>query len=354
MRLTANHLTEYVMLKRSLLLTLFAFLFTTTTLLAQQKQKLELEDYGQWQRITTTELSPNGSWFAYNISLVDGDGWLTFKKVGSDSTGEHKFMHGVRPAFSDDGNWAAFLIGVSEDKEEQLKEQEKPVRYKLGLMNLESAEVDTIPNVSGFSFSGNGSYLAMNKYKPEGVKTGGSDLVIHNLDTRTNQVIGNVSEYGFNEEGTFLAVMIDASEKLGNGVHLYDLSENTIRVLESDTTSYSDLEWHDEEASLAFFKERTDDEYEDQTRLLYAFKNVDDDTQKMVFDQREHDSFPDSMRIVEYRNPQWSEMATASFLASKNGKRRPMKKQKPNQIPQPPILQKQPKKISMKILTPAM
>ena len=122
-------------------LTLFLFC-CTFTLVAQDKKKLEIEDYGQWQRITSTIYSDDGNWFAYNISLVDGDGWLMVKKVGSDSSGEHKFMHGINPAFSEDNRWAAFQIGVSEDQREKLEEQKKQVKYNLGLMNLHSAEVD--------------------------------------------------------------------------------------------------------------------------------------------------------------------------------------------------------------------
>ncbi|NIS38602.1 hypothetical protein GWN26_15760, partial [Candidatus Saccharibacteria bacterium] len=82
-------------------LTVVIFLFAFQSLTAQnQKQKLEPEDYDQWQMVSSTDLSANGSWFSYNISLVDGDGWLIIKEVGADSTEEHKFMHGERATFS--------------------------------------------------------------------------------------------------------------------------------------------------------------------------------------------------------------------------------------------------------------
>ncbi len=306
------------MLKRFFFFTSIIILFTTSTLLAQ-KQKLEPEGYGQWQNITSTDFSPDGNWFAYNISLVDGDGWLMLKKVGSDTTGEHKFMHGTRLEFSDDSRWAAFMIGVSEDDQEKLEKQDKPVRNKLALMNLSTAEVkvDTIPGVSSFEFSDSGRYLAMKKYKPKEVKTEGTDLIVRNLDSGVNQIIGNVAEFGFSEEGEQLAVLIEASEKLGNGVQLYNLSENSIRVLDSDTTQYSKLVWHDEEPSLAFFKGRENEDFEDQTHMLYAFKNINSEPQKMVFDQRKQSGFPDSMRIVDYQDPQWSEDGERLFFGVK-------------------------------------
>ena len=294
-----------------------AMVFLSQTFAHAQKQKLEPEDYGQWQQITTTELSADGQWFAYNINLVDGDGWLNIKEVGTDSTGNHKFMHGVRPDFSNNNKWAAFLIGVSEDKAEKLEKQKKPVRYKLGLMNLSTAEVDTFEKVQSYRFSDDGNYLAMKKYQAEGVKTDGSDLILRNLSAGTNQLIGNVAEYGFNDGGTKLAVLLDANEQLGNGVHLYDLASGKITVLDSDTNNYKDLTWDEDGSALAFLKTKENDDFKDPTHQIYAFKNVDGAIQKSIFDQQNHAAFPDSMRIVDYRSLEWSEDNNTVFFGIK-------------------------------------
>jgi dipeptidyl aminopeptidase/acylaminoacyl peptidase len=313
------------MLKRFSIFTLL-ILFTATILHAQ-KQKLEPEDYGQWQNFAGTDFSPDGSWFAYNIALVDGDGWLTLKKVGTDTTGEHKFMHGVRPEFSEDSKWAAFMIGVSEDKREKLVKQDKPARNKLGLMNLSTAEVDTFPGVSSFEFSDDGKFLAMKKYKPKEVKTNGSDLILRNLESGINRIIGNAADFNFSEDGGYLAVLVDASEKLGNGVYLHRLADNSMRVLDSDTAAYSNLVWHDEEPALAFMKAREDEDFEDETQQLYSFKNItDDEIEKSVFDQRDQSNFPDSMRITDHRDPQWSEDGERLFFGVKKWERKEDKK----------------------------
>lgn len=304
------------MLKRFVPAVILFTLFAASALFAQ-KQKLEPEDYDQWERITSTQLSPNGNWFAYNIEPMDGDGWLIIKKVGSDSTGEHKFMHGIQPTFSENSKWAAFKIGVSEDAQEKLKEQKKPVHYKLALMNLATTEVDTLGQINDFSFSDDSKYLAMQKYKPEEVKTDGTDLILRKLSSGTNQLIGNVAEYSFNDSGSLLAIRVDASEKLGNGVHLYDLEEQSVSVLDSDTTSYKHLEWSDEGSSLAFMKARTDEDYKEDVYLVYAFQNLEDDKEKMVFDQRSASAFPDSFRVVSYRAPYWSEDRERLFFGIK-------------------------------------
>lgn len=294
------------------------FLFYSLSLQAQQKD-LKPEDYGQWQQITTTELSDNGQWFAYNISVEDDDGWLMLKSTDSDQ--EHKFMYGSNPTFSDDNRWFAFHIGVSEEKQEELEEQDQPVKQKLGLMNLSTAVVDTIPNISGFEFSDDGSHLVMQKYPPEEAQTEGRDIIIRNLQNETNQLYGNVADYKFNEAGSHLAFTIDATEKLGNGVHLLNLESNSVQVLESDTTTYKHLNWNEDGDALTFMKERKDEDYENPTHLIFAFKNVTDNPQKTVYDQREDEQFPDDHRIVEYRNLQWSDDSQTVFFGIQEWKK---------------------------------
>ncbi|MGK7369869.1 MAG: hypothetical protein ACNS64_06610, partial [Candidatus Halalkalibacterium sp. M3_1C_030] len=305
-----------------LTLVLFCFAFSLT---AQDKKILEPENYGQWQSITATDYSDDGNWFAYNISLVDGDGWLMIKKVGSDSTGEHKFMHGINAEFSENNRWAAFQIGVSEDKQEKLEEQKKKVKYKLGLMNLSTAKVDTFENIQSFEFSDTGSHLVMTKYKPEDQKSGGNDLLVYDLNTRQNQLIGNVSEHAFNDKGTLLAVAIDALEKLGNGVQLLNLENRSMTVLQSDTADFKDLTWSEEENALAFLKSEPNEDYEDKTHRIYAYQNLPGTMQPKVFNQAEYNSFPEAHRVVDYRDLQWSEDRATLFLGIKKWE----KKEKP-------------------------
>ncbi|NGP75790.1 S9 family peptidase [Balneolaceae bacterium YR4-1] len=319
------------MFKINRLFTLVTIVFfgLTVSLYAQDKKKLEPEDYGQWQRITGTSFSDDGNWFAYNISLVDGDGWLMFKKVGSDSTGEYQFMHGFNPNFSENNRWAAFQIGVSDDEREKLEDQKKKVKYKLGLMDLRSAEVDTFENIQSYEFAETGNHLVMTKYKPEEQKSGGNDLLVHDLSSRQNQLIGNVSEHAFNEQGTLLAVTIDASEKLGNGVQLLNLRNRSVTVLQSDTADFKDLTWSEEENALAFLKSVTDENYEDETHTIYAYRNLPGTMQPRVFSQSQYDAFPNDYRVVDFRDLQWSDDRETVFLGIKEWeqKEKPEKEQ---------------------------
>ena len=155
------------LLRKAVLFALTALLLLVTQAFAQQ-QSLTLDDYAQWQRPGSPTPSPDGRWFAYQISLVEGDGWLVVKEVGSEE--EHKLMHASRPTFSNNNQWFAFAIGVSEAEEKKLKKAKETVKLKIGIMHLATAAIDTFNFVQSFAFSEDGRFLAMKKYKAEGVK----------------------------------------------------------------------------------------------------------------------------------------------------------------------------------------
>ena len=54
------------------------------TIAAQQKPTLTPDDYGQWQSLGTTRVSPDGRWLAYTIGRVEGDGELRIRLVERD------------------------------------------------------------------------------------------------------------------------------------------------------------------------------------------------------------------------------------------------------------------------------
>ncbi len=287
-----------------------------------QKKKLTPADYAQWQRIGETELSPDGNWFAWNIHLVEGDGWLMLQQTGEDPVEGHRFDNALRASFSEDNNWFGFLMGVSEDERRSMRERGETVKYDFALMNLNSAEIDTFSNISQFEFSGDGSHLLMRKYLPEGSRTRGADIILRDLETGANQLIGNVAQFEFNEDGNLLAYRIDSYEKLGNGVHLVDLETRTTRVLESDAADYERLIWHENGNSLMFKKKTEHEDFKEESYKIYLFKNVDETPIKKVFDPESHPDFPEEYRIVNYQNLIWSDDGDRVFFGIKERTRK--------------------------------
>lgn len=297
------------------ILGVLTLLFCLSASVQAQKKTLSPADYAQWQNIYSTALSDDGNWFSYQISLVEGDGWLMLTEVNSGK--EHKFMYGSTPEFSKDNKWFAFKIGISEAEERKLKEQDKKLRYDIGIMNLSTAEIDTIKAIQDFEFSETGSHLLMKKYKPEEIKTDGADIILRNLNTGMDQLIGNVSEYAFNDAGTYLALSVDATEKTGNGVQLVNLSTNNFSVLDSDTESFKALTWHEENNALAFMKTKSDTVHKDETHVVFAFTDVSKPSAHKVFDPVEKNWLPEDYRIVDFEGLTWSDDSKTVFFGIK-------------------------------------
>ncbi len=293
----------------------FGFSLLATGLFAQKKD-LAPEDFAQWQSISTTALSPDGAWFAYNINLVEGDGWLMLKEAGENGE-EVKLMHAASPTFSSDNNWMAFRIGLPEKEVRELRERGESIQFDMGLVDLQTMEIDTVKKISGFNFSEDGRFLEMRKYQADGVETRGRDLILRNLETGMNQLIGNVAESGFNHDGTLFALLMDSHEQLGNGVQVIDLERMSVRVLDSEEASYNTLTWHEEENRLAFMKEVEDDAYEEETHRIYAFSNLDSTPEKKVFESSAYESFPEDFRVVTYRSLRWSDDGDRIFFGIK-------------------------------------
>ena len=125
----------------------------------------------------------------------------------------------------------------SEAQEEKLRTQKKPIQRKFGLLDLASGDTTTVDAVEGFAFNASGTHLALRRYPPErpgapaeapvsddaGVP--GATLIVRELATGRDTTFGNVSEYAWQDKGKHLAFAINADDKTGNGIHLYDPSD---------------------------------------------------------------------------------------------------------------------------------
>ncbi len=298
-------------MKKALLLALM--LTSAPMLQAQQKPALTVDDYDQWERLGPAVLSPDGGWMAVTISRVNDENELRIHSTDSDSV--VVVAHATRPAFSDDGRWLAYAIGVSPDERERAQDSRQPVRNALGLLNLATGEQEKIDEVESFSFSEDGRYLAFRRYKPEDKESSGVDMVVRELSSGSSLSFGNVSALRWQDAGHLLAMTIDADDQIGNGVKLYDPASGRLQSLDTDAATYRGLSWREESADLAVLKTYTEEGREDTAHVALAWRALDaGEPRAFVLDPREGPALPDETRVVEYRTPSWSDDGAAVFL----------------------------------------
>lgn len=301
---------------------------------AQQKSPIKTEDYGQWETLVSAGsyggLSPNGQWLTYGINRSNRNNELRIIKLADGTTTVAAF--GMRPAFSSDSKWLAYLIGQSEDAREKLRKEKKSVKNKLGLVNLATGETSTVESIESFDFSTDGAFLVLQLYRPSApaAPSGRSDrdgsgapeeklgttIIVRKLANGSETTFGNVSQFAWQdtERSHMLAMTISAEGKAGNGVQLFDPKTGVLRVLDSSPSIYSGLAWRKDSADLAVFKTKDDEHKEGPTHLLLAWTGLGQREHRFIYDPISDSSFPDGMRTVSFRPFLWSDDGKVLFL----------------------------------------
>jgi dipeptidyl aminopeptidase/acylaminoacyl peptidase len=285
----------YMTLQKIRLLFLPCFLFAALTAAAQKKDLLPA-DYGKWQSLNAADLSPDGAWVAYRVTVeTDND---TLYVVNRESKKLYKLEFGSVWEFSGDNQWLAYRIGMPFRDAEKLREQNKPVENnKMGLLNLKTGQKLLYEGISNFGFSRNGKFLAITLAAPKENKDKGSVLLLRNLADSSTRTIGNVTNFSFNKKSEFFAYIVETGNKSANSVELYNLSTAVLKVLASDTLRFTNLQWQKEGDGLAFYKVFKDSAFEEENASVYFYTGLSKSPTLRQFNPVKRPDFPKNKRI---------------------------------------------------------
>ncbi|MGE5741917.1 MAG: S9 family peptidase, partial [Candidatus Aminicenantes bacterium RBG_16_66_30] len=194
---------------------------------AAAPRPIALQDILAWRSIGSAELSPDGSWFMYRLSPLEGESEIVLRQVAG--TKEYRFPigeaprfgSGARPGFSADSHWAAFLAYPGSKEMKSLRKDKKRVTTTAVLVDLATGGKTEFEKVRALAFSGdNPRFVALHRYAPESQdkekdKWTGSDLLLRELGSGREVNVGNVAEYAFDKAGARLAIVIDAQGQAG-------------------------------------------------------------------------------------------------------------------------------------------
>ncbi len=290
----------------------FATLLLYAALLsAQPKPAITPADFGKWESLGPSALSPDGKWLAHVVTRGNGTSELRIAGAGSPKIA----AFGKEAAFSADSRWVAYAIGMSDADEEKLKKARKPVQNKLGIMDLGSGATSSVDDVASFAFSDEGSWLAFRRYPPARPATApppdpqadptGATLTVRNLQTGIDTTFGNVTSFAWREKGTHLAMTIGVEGRAGNALQVYDPARGELKVLDSGPAVFTALGWRKESGDLAALRSRKDAAFEGESYSVLAWKDLGE--------KRVGDIAP-PRRIVGSRPPRWSEDGSIVYV----------------------------------------
>ncbi len=253
---------------------------------------LNLADYGRWNRVTSTGLSPDGKWMSYAYQPNDGDATLFIRGLDTDKL--YTIPVGSAPVFSDDSRWVGYFVspptraagaagtagtsggagagapgsggrggaaagggrggrgggagggaggGTAQPATPTTgAPAANPRRFEL--LSLVTGEKTPIANASTVKFAKGSKFLAIRMNRPAGAagatsgaagaagaaSVTGADLIVRDLSNGSMRNIGNVNLYEFDNAGKLLAYTVDAAERIVNGVYLLNPVSGETRV----------------------------------------------------------------------------------------------------------------------------
>jgi len=305
---------------------------------AQIKLPVPPSEYAQWETLavqpratTTGPLSPDGRYLVYGITRQNRNNELRVVEIASGKTTTLALAE--QPAFSADSTWLAYAIGVSEADEEKLQKERKPVRRKIGILNLASGETKTIDDIESFAFSADGADLAMRAYPPDPPRRDGSDssetadseerdkpgstLIVRRLATAIDTAFGNVTEFAWQTKGPLLAFAVGVDGRRGNGVQLYNPSTGALRVLDSGEAVYSNITWRRDGDDLAIMRSKSESTRDGSTQLVLAWQALERGAgDRQTLDPTAAGVLSRDKRVVSYRRPEWSKDGRVLFVGT--------------------------------------
>lgn len=302
----------------------------TFTAVAQQKKDLSPDDYGKWQSLSGTALSADGDWAAYEVKIQEDNDTLYIVNRLTDK--RYALEFGTRPAFSKDGRWVAWNIGVAYKEAEKLREQKQPIRFKMGLLNLSTGKKTVIDDVSNFKFSENGKFLAVSLTPPKDNKDKGAVLLLKNLSDSSTRTIGNVTAYEFNKKSDHLAYIVESANQAGNSVELFNLNSYSLKVIASDTLKFSKLTWSKEGDGLAFYKITKDEDFEEENAKVYVYAPLHKNPSLAIFDPAQQPSFPKGKRINPASTLRLNDDLSAAYFSINDLTAKPKKEEKKDSV----------------------
>ncbi len=334
------------MKKNTILLSLIFSLFTIGILSsetiaqdqspANQPRVITDKDLDNWERLgfRGIELSNDGQWLIYPIYKNNRENELRLRDLSKNTSKVIKY--GEIPTFSNDNKWLGYSVSPDVKTQKSLRKSKRPIRKAFELINLASGKTTRVENISSFSFSSDGRFLALKPYPDEKSKSRSTNIIVRNLSTNKDTIFGNVKEYKWSDKDSMLAMTTDAKDKLGNGVVIFDGKSSV--TLDSKKASYNRLTWRKDSNDLAVFRSHKDKGFKEATNDILVWKNASaTNSTPKEFNHTTVSNFPKNMRILSNRPLRWSLDGNSIFFNIDTWQKNPAKSAKKSTKDQPEI-----------------
>jgi dipeptidyl aminopeptidase/acylaminoacyl peptidase len=254
-----------------------------------QKKPLDHSVYDQWQSIKDVVLSNDGNWMSYTITPQEGDGSLIIQHLKNNQ--RFKIDRGTAVQFTENNSFLIAKIKPTFNETRQAKiskkKPEEMPKDSLLIIDLVSNEIKKIASVKSFQLAEhNSKVLIYLKDKKGDITKEGADLVVYDLQNKTDRSFNNVAQYQLQPYGESVALFQIKSKTAPAKVLLASTTDTLIKTLSSAVFSASNLTWDEQGKQLAYLIEKDSTHKALQKDFSLAYYTDQSDTAKHVFDRK--------------------------------------------------------------------
>jgi dipeptidyl aminopeptidase/acylaminoacyl peptidase len=332
------------------------------------KKALTVDDYTKWRSIGGQELSDDGKWVVYSLSLtntVPAEAKPVLHLLNLATNQHVEVADATGGTFSPDSAWLAYTVDPAgggrggragraggaatppaTDTQTASAPQGRgasatpPAPRRVELRNLATGAIRSWQDIQSFSFSPASTHLMLRRRPPtpaggRGAAAGGDaaaapapvaggaetpagprgvDVTVHNLATGRDQLLGSVGDIAFNKTGEWLAYTVDAAVKDTNGLFVLDLKGGRVLPLENDAKSYNRMVWNEPGTALAVLKGADVDKMRERENVLVVYPDLRAATSDsapapapVVLDPTKADGFPKGWVVSDRATLAWSD-----------------------------------------------
>ncbi|MDW7759985.1 MAG: prolyl oligopeptidase family serine peptidase [Acidobacteriota bacterium] len=324
------------------------------------KKPLSYDAYDSWRSIQGTRISSDGVWTAYALAPQDGDGDLVVRNLRTGQ--EYRHARGRQPIITADGRFVVFAVApLKADVDKARKEKKKPEdqpKSGLGILNLETGDVVVIERVKSFKVPEDaGSHFAYllepplkkpedkpestkaepekkaeptteagtakhgepaateqkpGEKKEEKKKDPGTELVIRELSTGTEQTVSDVVDYTWDKSGGVLAYGTSSKTPDNDGAFLWRASDGKTLSLMTGLGHYKGFTFDEKGARLAFLSDRDDYQAKTSAWKLYLWTAPSEKAAEIIPGTAK--GFPAGMSVGEHGSLEFSRDSARLFF----------------------------------------
>lgn len=318
---------------------LFALLVTiiSSTLLSQEKKKIDHTTYNEWKSIRTVQISENGQFIVYDSAPLEGDAVLYLYDVKSGKTSP--FSRGKNPKLFESEKAIVFAVEPQFDSIRKLKLADTPKdklpKDSLFIYYPALDSTQKFAGIKSFSISETGNKVGIlyatdkrpdcpkeeekkKKKKKKGkactkIPTSGTTLAVLNIDSGYIFEIHAVTNYVLSEDGNKLIYTQSTKGKKDTlSLFLYSFNDSTTTSLIEKQYGITQISFNKTADKIAFLA--TNDTNENKNYSLYYHANSSDLTGCIVDSMNQ--SMPEGWGVSEFGRVYFDEAGDRLFFGT--------------------------------------